>query len=518
MANKLLIMQQIRMILQLLGRKLSERRIAGELQLSRNTVKQYRERLQASGQSYEQLQALSDEALDRLVYATSQQRKPDVRRSDFEQRTKYFVAELGRTGVTLQLLWEEYRKECPDGYEYSRFCELFSHHRLLEQATMHFSYKPAEMMMVDFAGDMLSYLDRETGAEVKCVVFVAVLPYSGYSYAIALRDGSQPSVIEALNACLSWFEGVPYCLKCDNMKTAVTKSCRYEPVFTDTLQQWALHNSIALTAARVRKPKDKAPVESEVNFIYQRVYARLRNETFYSLNGLNNRITNLLNEYMCRPFQKKESCRRDRFLSEEKPLLQPLPAMPYELKHRVTAKVQKNYHILLGENTTYYSVPYQYIGKNVIAVYDSATVEIYDQHTRIAIHKRIHKAHTYSTEKQHMPEKHQHYAEQQGWDPQYFRTWAKNTGPFTAQYIGHMLDARHFTEQTYKGCLGVLRLKTAYGTARLEAACCRALQGGKYNYGIVNNILQNNLDKQPVQPGLFDIPQHENIRGAEAYQ
>ena len=117
-----------------------------------------------------------------------------------------------------------------------------------------------------------------------------------------------------------------------------------------------------------------------------------------------------------------------------------------------------------------------------------------------------------------MPEKHQHYAEQQGWDPQYFRTWAKNTGPFTAQYIGHMLDARHFTEQTYKGCLGVLRLKTAYGTARLEAACCRALQGGKYNYGIVNNILQNNLDKQPVQPGLFDIPQHENIRGAEAYQ
>ena len=518
MANKLLIMQTIRMLLQLLGRKVSDRRIAGELQLSRNTVKLYRERLQAGGETYEQLQRLSDEALDALVYCSSKQRRPDSRRIEFEQRTAYFIAELGRTGVTLQLLWEEYRKECPDGYEYSRFCELFSDKRLLEQATMHFSYQPAEIMMVDFAGDMLCYLNRETGAVVKCVVFVAVLPFSGYSFAIALRDGTQPSVIEALNACLSWFGGVPYCLKCDNMKTAVTKSCRYEPVFTDTLQQWALHNSIALTAARVRKPKDKAPVESEVNFIYQRVYARLRNDTFYSLKDLNNQITNLLTEYLCRPFQKKESCRRDRFLGEEKPLLQPLPAMPYELKHRVTAKVQKNYHILLGENTTCYSVPYQYIGKDVIAIYDSATVEIYDHHTRIAIHKRIYKAHTYSTEKQHMPTKHQHFAEQQDWDPEYFNTWAKNIGPFTAQYIGQMLDARHFTEQTYKGCLGVLRLKTTHGATRLEAACQRALQGGKCNYRTVHNILKNNLDKQPVQPSLFDIPQHENIRGADAYQ
>jgi transposase len=304
------------------------------------------------------------------------------------------------------------------------------------------------------------------------------------------------------------------------MKTAVSKSCRYEPVFTETIQQWALHNNIMLTAARVRKPKDKAPVESEVKFVYQRVYAMLRNQTFFSLQELNIHIRQQLSLHHKRPFQKKDHCRLDCFTREEKPLLQPLPASIYEVKHRAQAKVQKNYHVTLGEDWHHYSVPFNNIGKTITAVYDSDTVELYLLNTRIAIHVRSYKRHGYSTVKEHMPQNHQFYMEQRGWDEQYFIEQALKVGRYTHEYILQVLKARHFTEQTYNACLGIIRLSKAYTPLRLEAACKRALSGQSYNYNTINKILSNNMDTlETIQQGsLFTMPEHTNLRGPEAYQ
>ena len=420
MANNLVSMQYVRSLIQQLQKGFSQRRIARELQLSRNTVKEYTTRLFQSTYSLQELQQMDDAALAAIMYAHAKQSQADPRREDFKLRISYFTAELKRTGVTRQLLWEEYKQAYPDGYEYSQFCELLAMYHKVADASMHFSYQPASIMMVDFAGDMLSYVDKDSGVVVSCPVFVCVLPYSGYSFAIALSDATQPNVIKALNQCLVYFGGVPQSLKCDNMKQAVSKTCRYEPVFTDTLQQWALHNNITLLAARPGKPKDKAPVENEVKLTYQRIYAPLRDTVFFTIEQLNTAIKEQLALHHQRVFQKKAYSRKDCFITEEQPLLQPLPADAYYVRHSVKAKVQKNYHITLGEDWHHYSVPFAYISKSVNAVYDTDTVEIYYEHKRIALHRRSYKKHGYTTCKEHMPESHQRYSEQRGWDEEYF--------------------------------------------------------------------------------------------------
>jgi transposase len=519
MANNLLPMILIRTIIQLLQKGIAYRRIARELQLSRNTVKDYIKSLRSSNHSLEALQTLDDAALSALVYAGSKGQQPDSRREDFRLRLPYFKEELRRTGVTRLLLWQEYRKQYPAGYGYSQFCELLAQMGQIQNATMHFTHRPAEVMMVDFAGDLLHYANQQTGELVPCPVFVAVLPYSGYSFAIALPDARQTNVIKALNGCLQYLEGVPQSLKCDNMKQVVSKSCRYEPLFTDTLQQWALHNGITLMATRPAKPKDKASVENEVKLTYQRIYAPLRDRMFFSLNELNAAIQEQLSEHHRLPFQNKTYNRLQQFSAEEKPLLQPLPAHAFHIKHSVAAKVQRNYHITLGEDGHHYSVPFSFIGKTVTVVYDSDTVEIYFELGRIALHTRSYKKHGHTTLSEHMPESHRRYWEQKGWDCGYFLLEAEKIGPNCVLYIQGMLKVRQFAGQTYRSCLGILRLAKAYGTERLEAACKRALKGCNFSYRTVRNILMNNLDvlESAEQPCLFTMPAHDNLRGPEAY-
>ena len=306
MSNKLVTMQQIRIIIQLLLKGYSGRKIFRELQISRNTVKQYTDCLEATAFSLEALQQMDDASLSAIAYADAKQmQQADSRNGDFKSRIPYFLAELTRTGVTKQLLWQEYKKDNAEGYEYSQFCDLFKQYRKIHEATMHFEHKPAEVMMVDFAGDNISYVDKASGEVISCPVLVGVLPYSGYSFAVALPNATQPNVIKALNLCLAYFGGVPQSIKCDNMKTAVSKSCRYEPLFTDTLLGWALHNNTSLLAARVRKPKDKASVENEVKLVYQRIYAPLRDKTFFSLSELNAHIVEQLKDHHQRPLSKE---------------------------------------------------------------------------------------------------------------------------------------------------------------------------------------------------------------------
>jgi transposase len=290
-------------------------------------------------------------------------------------------------------------------------------------------------------------------------------------------------------------------------------------VFTETIQQWALHNNIALTAGRPRKPKDKAPVENEVKLTYQRIYAPLRDRVFFSLNELNAAIKEQLAQHHSLCFQRKDYSRLQQFIREEKPLLMPLPQQAYVLHHNTSAKVQRNYHITLGEDGHHYSVPFCYIGKTVSVVYDADTVEIYFENRRIALHTRSYKNNGFTTLKEHMPQSHQRFHEQKGWDGDYFMEQAQTIGPCCTLYIEGMLKSRHFTEQACNSCLGVLRLAKAYGAARLEAACKRALKGSSFSYRTVSNILANHLDtvESSEQFPSFTMPAHDNVRGPEAY-
>jgi len=522
MSNKVISMQQIRSIIHLLEKGYSLRAISTQIGLSRQTVTFYATRLKNAPYSLEALRQFPDEDLANIVYApvVTKPLGDNTRRQELDIRMPYFLSELKRTGVTRLLLWEEYRKESIDPFRYTQFCILLKQASKITNASMHLVHAPGAMVMADFAGDKMSYVDRSSGEVIYCPVLVAVLPFSKYTFAMALPDASIPQVIKALNACMAYFGGVPLSLKTDNMKQVVIKSCRYEPLFSEALQQWALHYNITLLATRVAKPKDKGAVENEVKIAYQRIYAPLRDEMFYYIGQLNEAVNKQLALHNEKLFQLKNYSRLQQFNLEEKALLQSLPAEEFVIRHRVLAKVQKNYHITLGEDYHHYSVPYQFIGKQVSAVYDTDNVEIYYQHKRIALHRRSYKKHDFTTVGDHMPQGHQRYFEQQGWTPAYFLDQAKRIGPFVERYMDEVLKSRAYTEQTYNACRGILRLHKQYGSVRLQAACSRALTGNVFNYRTIHNILSNNLDqlKDGYQPDLFKLPDHPNLRGPDSYQ
>ena len=520
MANKLLSMHKIRQILLFLDRGISQRAIEKEVQITRKTIALYLQKFQQTGQSLSELIKLSDAQLEQILglIKPAVTADADPRKIHFNSLIDYFNMELKRTGVTRLLLWQEYIKEYPEGFQYSRFCDLLQDHIKINNAVMHFVHYPAKLMEVDFAGDMLHYVDPSSGELIACPVFVAILPFSGYGYVEALPNAKLSQVVQALNNAIDYYGGVPQTIKSDNMKQWVSKSCRYEPVFTDMLEQWANHNHIALLATRPYKPKDKASVENNVKITYRRIYAGLRNDTFTSLAELNKAIRAKLNQHHQLNFQKKIYSRQELFDTQERALLQPLPESSYSIRHYTKAKVQKHYHVLVGEDWHYYSVPYRYIGKEVRIVYCIDTVEIYNQNQRIAVHTRNFTSHGYTTIKEHMPERHQAINRQRGWSPEYYLKKAEDNGPNTYEFFKKVMDSKLVIDQSYTACLGLLRLMAAYGGLRMEAACKRGLTGHKFTYGVIKKILDNNMDQ--IREDLtieFRLPAHTNLRGPEAY-
>ncbi|WP_374164031.1 IS21 family transposase [Arcticibacter sp. MXS-1] len=512
-------MHKIRQILLFLDRGASQRTIEKEVKINRRTVASYLEKFRQTGFSPKELLTFNDEDLEGYLglAKTVLPEDTDPRKIHFNSLREYFRSELKRTGVTRLLLWQEYISEYPEGFQYSRFCELLQEHIKINSAVMHFDHQPGKMLQVDFAGDELHYVDLSSGEVIKCPVFVAVLPFSSYSYVEALRDAKLPQVVSALNHALEYFSGVPLAAKSDNMKQWVAKSNRYEPVFTQMLEQWANHNHIALLAARPYKPTDKPSVENTVKIVYQRIYAHLRNETFHSIQALNRAIKEKLNDHHSLNFQRKAFSRQELF-EQEKEFLQPLPALPYVIRHYTRAKVQKNYHVVVGEDWHFYSVPYRYIGKEVRISYCQDTVEIYDQASRIAVHTRNFKKHGYTTLREHMPDAHRQVKVQGGWDPDYYLKKAAECGPSTKVYFQKVMESKLIIDQAYTSCQGLLRLAATYGHHRTEAACKRALKGYKFTYTAVKNILENNMDLlEEASPAAYQIPLHDNLRGAEAY-
>lgn len=518
-------MHQIRRIIEFQneGRSIREtERLTG---LSRNTIREYLRRISVSGLTYSQLSSLDDETLIPIVYVEDSERNQSGRSTDeryasFERQVEYFTSELRKRGVTRHLLWEEYRRENPEGYAYSQFCEHLSRYIKRGDAVMHFVHQPGEQLQVDFAGDKLGYVDITTGELILCEVLVCALPYSHYVYVEALRSQKQEDFITGLRHALEYIGGVPQSIKCDNMRTAVVRANRYEPQFTEAMEYMAAHYSTTILAARVRKPRDKGSVEKAVDLTYKHIYAPLRNQTFHSLEDLNAAIRRQMELFNARPFKAKQGNRKHLFEVDEKAKLKELPTSPYQIKQVTESKVQRNYHVIVGQDRHQYSVPYTLIGKRLKIIYTTDTVEVYDSLKRVALHKRSYKKNGYSTLAQHMPANHQHIARQRGWDDTYFLEQARLMGTSTTQAIAKILQSKIFHEQSYTSCLGILRLGKQYGSQRLEAACQRALTGPTVNYGMIANILKRNLDKVSTGEGdtVPSIPSHNQVRGAQAYQ
>lgn len=518
MAGKTKNMQQIRNILQQRANGLSIRTIAQQSQVSRNTVRVYLRLVEQSAYTFKEALDLSDEALGQLLFETQRPPTIDPRYTQLQEKLAYYATELKKRHVTRQLLWEEYLQEFIDGYGYTRFCYYLNEYIGKKDVTAIFTHRPAEKVMADFAGDKLSYIDRNTGEVIACDVFITALPFSSYIYAEAFRDQKQESLVKGVADAFRYMGGVTASVLFDNAKSAVKKANRYEPTFTELIEQLSLHYQTTFMATRVRKPRDKATVETSVNIAYNRIYAKLRNKQAYSLAELNEQIKDALLELNQRNFQGRDYSREQVFIQYEQPLLKPLPATDFEVKKTVLAKVQRNYHIILGEDWHQYSVPFEYAGKQVKVVYTTDTVEIYHERRRIALHTRDRRKHGYTTLKDHMPENHKAIHQQKGWDADYFLRQAARIGPHTKEAIAGILESKVFAEQTYNSCLGALRLANKYGADRLEKACSLMLEGPRINYGILDNILKNNMDKKDQQTELdFKTPAHDNIRGPGDY-
>jgi len=520
MAFKSINMHQIRQIIGFLSKGYTYSDILRLTGTARNTIKGYHRRIEKKGLTYEQILALDDDALADAVQGEKGRdriQSEETRLKDLQERMNYFTEELRRRGVTMQLLWDEYREEIPHGYGYTQFCEHLARYRKVHGAVMYFTHRPAEQLLVDFAGDTLAYVDRKTGELISCQVLVCVLPYSNYTYVEALRSQQQEHFVKGLSNALHYYGGVPQSIKTDNMRTVVTKSNRYEPIFTEAMEYFGQYHECTVMATRVRKPRDKASVENAVGVAYKRIYAPLRNEVFYSLGELNAAIRIQLDKHNAHFFKRKNYSRKMIFEAEEKGLLKLLPDQPYEVRHTTTAKVQKNYHVILGEDFHQYSVPYTLIGKQLKLSYTTTMVEIYHEQKRVALHPRNYKKYSHSTMEGHRPANHAEVVRSKAWDADYFLSQAKKIGPDTENYLRRVLEAKIFPEQTYNSCLGILRLGKHYSPERLEAACHRALASSYANYGIINNILKNGLDKIKDLPEGY-IPRHDNIRGDTAYQ
>lgn len=514
MAQKPIVMEQLKQISQLHAQNIPIREIVRRTGVSRNSVKKYLKRLKITashevqnlGAAYENQQGLAEQVL---------------RRQQLQLYLDTHITELRRTGVTRQLLWMEYLQKHPQGYGYSQFCYYLALRLKQKDVAMHLEYKPADMIMIDFAGKKLSYVNTDTGELINCEVFISILPFSGLIFCMAVASQQLADFASCINSMLRYYGGVAASILCDNLKAAVIRASRYEPVFTELCYQLGEHYATTFTATRPYRATDKGMVEGAVNIVYQNIYAPIRDMVFNSISSLNKAIGLQLKLLNDKPYKNTPFSRIYFFEQHEKMLLHPLPPHPFVIKKVVMLTVQRNYHVQLSENHHYYSVPYQYVGKKVKVLYNNEVVEVYDDNVRIALH--LHRMHqkVYNTDPAHMPPHHRRMQQIKGWNREDLLRQAERVGKSAAQAAALILDSNSYIEQNYKSCFGMLMLQKKYGTARLEAACARALIGTRVNYTMIKTILEKGMDKQTdlfAEQQKSTIPTHDNIRGKDHYQ
>ena len=488
------------------------KQIARSCKIARSTVRDYVSRAKKAGLSWPLDPDLDDEALENLLFpvkpaVTSIQRQmPSMNR---------LYRELKGKGVTLQLLWYEYKASNPDGYQYSQFCNLYRQWQKKLDVTLRQEHRAGEKLFVDYAGQTVPIINPTTGEVTEAQIYIAALGASSYTFAEASHAQDLPSWIRSHVHAFEFFGGVPEILVPDNLKTGVTHPCRYEPDINPTYQDLAEHYATTVIPARAHRPRDKAKVESAVFVAERWILAALRNHSFFSLDELNRAIAQKLADLNSRTFQKMDTTRRELFESLDKPALKPLPSRPYEYAEWKKARVNIDYHIEVDHR--YYSVPYQIAREHVDIRLTATTVEVFFKNRRVASHARLYKQGGFITLTEHMPKSHQKHLE---WTPSRIIHWAGKTGPNTQKLVTHIMDNRPHPEQGFRSCLGIMRLADHYSPERLEKASARALAIKAFSYKNVKSILRNGLDQQSLffeEPDQQTTLNHNNIRGKKYY-
>lgn len=509
-------MTKYREILRLNALGLSGRSIAGSVSCSRNTVAEVLVRTKKLGLAWPLPLDVAESDLKKILFPEKE--KPTSSRTP---DCEYIHKELARPSVTLTLLWDEYCRACNDSgdvpYRYSQYCKFYHRYALLTQATMRINRKPGERLETDWAGQTAAIQDSVTGNSIPAYIFVAALSASQYAYVEAFTTMNLESWITAHIHAFTHFNGVPRMIVPDNLKTGVAKADWYTPVINKTYHEMAEHYGAAVVPARIRKPRDKASVESTVGDISTWILAALRNQTYFSVKELNGDIVKKLADYNERPFQKRPGSRKSTFLDEERDALLPLPITHYEIATWKKAIVAFNYHICV--DSQYYSVPYEYIKHQADVRITRQMVEVFYNGLRIASHPRLRGyPGQYRTVEEHMPQKHRKIAE---WSTERFTSWAQTMGPNIAEVIRSVLAGCKVEQQGYRTCMGILKMSDKYGVERLETACARALSYTQHpTYRNLCAILKSGQDKLSSPNAVKNSKNsecHGFIRGAKYY-
>jgi transposase len=510
MASKRLSMRKTQEVLRLKARGLSNREIARVCSIGRTTVANYLSRAAVAGLSWPLPEDMGDEQLERLLFPPPLHPSRERDHPDWAKVHQ----ELKKKGVTLALVWEEYKAHHPEGYQYSQFCELYRRWRGKLSVWMRQEHKAGEKLFIDYCGQTVDVVDPATGESKAAQIFVAVLGASNYTYAEAVWSQGLPDWIASHQRAFHYFGGVPELVVIDNLKSGVTKTCRYEPDLNPTYQDMATHYGTAVLPARVRKPRDKAKVEAGVLLVERWILAALRHRIFFSLAELNQAISDLLEKLNARPFKKLPGSRRSLFESLDKPALKPLPQAPYQYAEWKKVKVHIDYHVEVDRH--YYSIPYQLAGKRLDVRFTAQTVECFHKGRRVASHRRNYRRGGFTTLPEHMPTSHREYLK---WTPGRLLNWAAKIGPSTAGLASAIMESRAHPQQGFRSILGILRLSDTYGHDRLEAACQRAMAIKAMSFKSVQSILKNGLDRRPIKENNAESApiRHPNIRGAAYY-
>lgn len=506
MAAERLSMRKLREILRLAALGQSRRAIGRSLNISHNTVGTYLDRALTAGVSWPACASLDDAALDALLNPPDPGAAP---RPLPDWPTVH--QELQRKGVTLRLLWLEYKSVHPTGYQYSQFSARYRAWAEMLDPVLRQAYTAGEKVFVDYAGQTLGVVEPTTGEVRDAQLFVGVLGASNYTFAELTWSQTLPDWIASHTRMYAYFGGVARVTVPDNLRTGVRHACFYDPDLNPTYADLAAHYGTTVLPTRVAAPRDKAKAETAVQICERWLLAPLRDHTLVGLSAANQEIARLLRALNERPFQKLAGTRRTLFDDLDRPALLPLPAQAYEYAEWKKARVNIDYHVEVERH--YYSVPHRLLRKAVEVRLTTTAVEILYGGQRVALHARSQRRGGFTTEPTHRPKSHQQHLE---WSPDRLIRWGHAIGQSTGVLIQRILESKPHPEQGYRACLGLMSLGKRYTPVRLEAACFRALRSGAASYRSVKSILEHGLDAVPLEePGTLTLPStHQHVRGA----
>ena len=519
MANKRIEMINVKHLLRLKLQGYSNRSIGVQLGISRNTVNEYVQFFNQQEMSYEALLGLSEAELYALFPQKSN--KSSARYEFLAEQFSYYERELKRPGATYLGLWEEYRQAHPEGYGYGQFKNHIQDWIGCQEVSMRVEHKFGDKLFVDYCGKKLELTDRKTGLKTEVEVFVGILGGSQYIYCEASESQQLDDFLSSMSNTLEYYGGTPQAIVPDNLKSAVTKASNYDPNINRNFAAFGLHYQATILPTRSAKPKDKSLVEGAVKLVYRYIFFPLRNMAFFNLADLNRAIGEQLDKLNNKPFSNRPYSRRELFQQEEKIKLQPLPRERFERKIYREYKVHKDFHVWVGVDKHYYSVPYQYKGKHVQVHISSTNIEVYYNYQRIALHRRSSKIGGFTTLEEHMPSNIRFV---KNWSMDHFTDQALKIGPHTYAYFCKIFEAKAHPEQAYKLCMGILKLTRHFEDQRIERTCQRAQFYGAYSLVALKNILEKGMDQVQIQgqsqsdPPVIISEAHPNIRGGDYFK